>query len=528
MSLEIPTWDKIIGALGSTTSEIGGLWANLISDYYNGVDIGLLDPSKKPIIGTLTRYKFEKLGIFDNDQSHYIAFSADDIDTGGTRKVKFRRMNSPYEEDYAVLEGLSQELYNKTLNFANNTISNIPGSAIQDDSITNIKIKSDATISTSKLADSANFALKNAANVFTQTQKIGISATVSLTSFHATNAVANGTGFAFNLNNSTPTEITYAYIFGLINQNTAGSEQGSIGFYVRNGASLVDRMLLDHLNRLRVGVTGAGIYIDPTGISGGSKIVTFPNENIKALGEANVANITNKFIDIKSNSFFREARRGHYYCSASEGVDADGALYGLVGVGSQGASTVNTAGKYHIWNTRGVANDAAGVLKLDGFITRRRANPFVRFAFLFVANTNSDRRIFKGWTAQRLLTVNSNTEPLTSSEHGFLFGHGSSDTQFYIFHNDATGTCVKTPTGVNLPAINTNYVLEIQANNVSSGNFIWTLYNVVSPGDRGSVAGTGTINTRIPTIDIPLFMQDLVISIDTTIQSNNIHYIEVN
>lgn len=176
MSLEIPTWDKIIGALGSTTTEFGGNWANLISDYYNSVDIGLIDPTKKPIIGTLTRYKNEKIGVFDNDQSHYIVFSADDIDTGGVRKVKFRRMNSPYTEDYAVLEGLSQPMLNKSINADLNTITNIDNNDIKSDaniiysklsltdSIVNNDIKSNAAITTGKLADAANFLLSSQNN----------------------------------------------------------------------------------------------------------------------------------------------------------------------------------------------------------------------------------------------------------------------------------------------------------------------------------------------------------------------------
>src|SRR5687768_8579176 len=131
MSVETPTWDKIINAFGSSTTEIGGSWANLISDYYNGIDIGLIDVSKKPIIGTLTRYKHEKLALYDIDQSHTIIFSADDIDTGTTRKVKFRRMNSPYIEDYAVLEGLPQAILNKDIDGDLNNIFDLGNSAIK-------------------------------------------------------------------------------------------------------------------------------------------------------------------------------------------------------------------------------------------------------------------------------------------------------------------------------------------------------------------------------------------------------------
>ena len=175
---EIPTWDKISNANSSTTTEFGGLWGNLISDYYNGTNLALIDPTKIPIFGTLTRFKFEKLGLFDIDQSHYILFSADDIDTGPVRKIKFRRMNTPFEEDYAVLEGLPQQIYNKIIDGDLNTISNITGSSIKtgaaipysklslNNSIVNADVNSSAAIVTTKLADSANFLLKTLDNSF--------------------------------------------------------------------------------------------------------------------------------------------------------------------------------------------------------------------------------------------------------------------------------------------------------------------------------------------------------------------------
>lgn len=131
MSLYVPTWDKITGALGSTTKEIGGDWANLISDYYNGINIELIDPTKAPVIGTLTRYKFEKFGLYDNDQSHQIVFSVDDIDTGPQRKIKIRRMNNPYEQDYILLENNPAAFINKTIDFDSNFASNIDNSDIK-------------------------------------------------------------------------------------------------------------------------------------------------------------------------------------------------------------------------------------------------------------------------------------------------------------------------------------------------------------------------------------------------------------
>lgn len=182
MSIEIPTWDQILGGDSSTTSEFGGNWGNLISQYHNGVDIGLTDPTKKPILGTLTRYKFEKLGIFDADQSHYIVFSADDIDTGPVRKIKLRRMNNPFEEDYAVLEGLAQSILNKTIDSDLNTITNIVNADIKAAAgivysklnLTNSIVAGDITsdaVTTAKILD-ANVTLNKLASNSVNSSKI--------------------------------------------------------------------------------------------------------------------------------------------------------------------------------------------------------------------------------------------------------------------------------------------------------------------------------------------------------------------
>ncbi len=119
------TWDKITGALGSTTSAFGGGWGNFISDLFNGEDIGLIDPTKKPNINTEFRFRNEKLRLFDVDDSHQVTFYIDDIDVGPTRKVKIRRMNTPFEDDYMMLEGMPQTSLNKTIDSTLNTVKNI-------------------------------------------------------------------------------------------------------------------------------------------------------------------------------------------------------------------------------------------------------------------------------------------------------------------------------------------------------------------------------------------------------------------
>jgi hypothetical protein len=505
-----------------------------IRSLLNDVDVSPLFDGWRPKFRTQLLFRSGKIAMLDEDSSNEVHIYVDDI-INHTGNVNLHIPAFTDDDDTILLQNHPQIINNKV--FGENiefTTLDIDSLTINDSldmtngSIINAVISGAnntlSNIATSSLVDSANFAMKNAANTFTTTQKIQYNATVGLTMYHPTSTNLNGTGFAFNLQNSTPAEITYAYIFGLINQNTANSEQGAIAFYTRNGASLAERMSLDHLSRLRVGINTAAIRFDPTGLTT-IRDVTFPNENIKALGEASIQPITNKEIDNKLNTILRHSRYGRYSPSEETGGKGEGALSGLVGVGTRGTSTQNTAGKYDVWNTRAVIDDCAGVLKLDSFTCQRISNPLVRFAFLFESSAN--RRVFKGLGSKRLINTNSNTAPLNSGEAGIFFGHGVGDSTWQIFHNDASGTCVKTNTGITIPAISTNYIVEIKAND-STPNFVVTFYSVVSPGIRSSILGTPiTITTDIPAQTTSLYLQDLIVTTDGSIQSNKIHYDEV-
>lgn len=217
-------------------------------------------------------------------------------------------------------------------------------------------------------------------------------------------------------------------------------------------------------------------------------------------------------------------RRGVYFADVPVGIDATGALEGTVGVGVQ-SSNWNTAGKFHQWNTRGVINDAAGVLKLDNFTSARYINPVIRFAHVFNPNTSSNRREFMGWGPKRMID-SSDTVPLASNESGILLGHGAADTQWYIYHNDAGGTCVKTPTGANLSATAVNQIYEIIADE-AAGAFTVTIYSTLNGVITGIYGTSVTVSTRVPTTNTHLHMQDLLFTSDTSTQSNQIHYIEV-
>lgn len=242
--------------------------------------------------------------------------------------------------------------------------------------------------------------------------------------------------------------------------------------------------------------------------------------------------ISNKIFDIPKNTVLRKARSGAYSPTSRAGHftnDTWGVCKGMVGVGTEWLLSINTGGKFHQWQTPGnVVDDVCGVVKLDAPTTYRLMNTLIRFAFRLDADA-ATTRMFKGWTSQRLLTLNSNTAPLLSTESGFLFGYGAGDTVFSIFHNDGLGTCVKTPTTVPLPGINTNYILEIKNNGAS---FTWTLYAVDgNTQERGAMItnGTGTISTRTPpSSTTPLYFQDLMIKTTAVVQQNYIHYVEVD
>jgi len=125
------TWDKISGAVGSTTTTFGGSWANLISDYLNGVDLVISDPTKLPKINTLTRFKSGKFGLFDTDESHEVIIYPEDIDDGPQREIIIRRMIDPFEIDHMVLEGNPAVLLNKDIDGDDNDVHDLDNTAIK-------------------------------------------------------------------------------------------------------------------------------------------------------------------------------------------------------------------------------------------------------------------------------------------------------------------------------------------------------------------------------------------------------------
>lgn len=274
---------------------------------------------------------------------------------------------------------------------------------------------------------------------------------------------------------------------------------------------------------------GTNLKHSETGLTG-VRTVTHPDESYKAMGELNATEFKNKTFDLRQNDPLKFARLGAYSPATSMSTPNDvwGVLRGMVSVGVPFAMNWGGLGHFHRYATQGtVANDVAGVLKLDGWLTHRLSQHKIRFGIRFNPNTSNNRRMFVGYGPQRMFTLTSDTEPISAAESGFIFGHGTADTKFQIFHNDASGACQKTTTGISLPGIATNYILEIKCND-STPSFTATLYSVTTGEIRSTVVGSPTtITTRIPDSLTSLYMQNLVVGSTTAQQFNEPYFIEV-
>lgn len=241
-----------------------------------------------------------------------------------------------------------------------------------------------------------------------------------------------------------------------------------------------------------------------------------------AFGAEAIAELKNKTVDFVQNDFFRLPRHGYW---SAEEQTGRGLLNGCVVIGVDGGVWQNTQGKYRIITTRNVVNDCCGIAKLDTFTCWRNSITTLRFAFNFLVAGVATQRMFKGVGAQRLINLDTNVTPLNSNESGFFFGHGAGDTNFKVWYNDGTGTCIKDDTGIPLPSIDTNYVLEIKLNN-STSSFTATLWNTFL-GAKTTQAGSVIKTTRIPAFTTSLFLQDLLVTTNGTVRTVNIHWDEV-
>lgn len=124
-----PNWDTILNPVPSTSTAFGGTWAMFLSKLLNGQDIELDDPNKIPLMGTSFYYKSGKLRVLDTEGSHYLKFVLDNIDSGNDKTLRIREFSTG-DEDYLVTENEPTELFGKTINADENTITNLTNSSI--------------------------------------------------------------------------------------------------------------------------------------------------------------------------------------------------------------------------------------------------------------------------------------------------------------------------------------------------------------------------------------------------------------
>lgn len=135
------------------------------------------------------------------------------------------------------------------------------------------------SIAVPTLAANDTMATLGLTNTFNTWQKIQYSAANALVLYRPDNVGGNGTGIAFNAQNSTPAETTYAAIYGFISLNTAGVENGGITLQVKSGGTLAERAYLTSSGVFAFGGTNK-VLLDPTGLTT-ARTYTFQNASGK-------------------------------------------------------------------------------------------------------------------------------------------------------------------------------------------------------------------------------------------------------
>lgn len=390
---EIPTWPKVTNPFGSTTTQLGALdWANLISDYLNGENIGLIDPSKLPVIGSLTKYEYEKLALYDVDGSHYIIFTVEDIDTGANRKIRFRRMNTPFLEDYAVLEGMPQTLFNKTINHDQNTL------------VININALSDVDTTTSPPADT-NVLSWNAA------------------SSQWKPAAASGGGGG---GGGAPTDATYLTLS-------------------TNGTLTNERVLTEGTNiDLVDGGAGSTLTLNVANASTTQKgAVELATSTETTSGLAIQASDTRIIRDVYEELKIKKITGEFFIRDGAYGSGMFTALAAVIGTDAFGNDATDFV--YRYYQTGAVSGNKAGRAISTTIFTRKFKPRFYSVFKLFSATTN--HAIFIG-----LASANDGTSVHATTPINAMSGIGVAVTtdkaNFQIVHNDGTSGCTFIDTGV--------------------------------------------------------------------------------
>lgn len=105
--------------------------------------------------------------------------------------------------------------------------------------------------------------LQNTTNVFTDIQTINVNNALPFVLKRPNSTVGVGVGVQFNLNNASSSSVNYASIFGVIEDNTAGSHDGRIGFWCTYNGTSYERAYLTSVGNL---------YIDGNFYANGSAV----------------------------------------------------------------------------------------------------------------------------------------------------------------------------------------------------------------------------------------------------------------
>lgn len=178
----------------------------------------------------------------------------------------------PTATDTLVGRATTDTLTNKSISGSTNTITNVPDSAL-----------------------SANVPLINAANSFTEFQKITKTSAATdslLTLYKPSNTAADRVSLDFSMNNSTPAEVVLASIRSTAATFTAGSENGQLEIWTKNTGTMARRFVVNQNGTLNFG-SNLRVILTETGLTAG-RTFTFPDATTTLVGADTTQTISNK------------------------------------------------------------------------------------------------------------------------------------------------------------------------------------------------------------------------------------------
>lgn len=114
-------WETLIDALASDSDRFGGQYLNRLSSLFTGNDIGAVDSTLKPIIGTDWKFRSGNFFLNDSNNDNTIQILPDNQTVNTIAKIP----TQSFTPDYIVLRKQSEELENKIIDGTKNTITNL-------------------------------------------------------------------------------------------------------------------------------------------------------------------------------------------------------------------------------------------------------------------------------------------------------------------------------------------------------------------------------------------------------------------